>query len=202
MDLRHVFETIACLPKNSTQQFDIKLNSVQFEAAARNAILLLLAMTMTESAALEASPRALKIGKAILHIWYSVSIPKDVLLLLQETVKPMILKACEKFRHMRPDIRLGKMWKFSGGRTLALWLVQKDWLRLLGFLDVPKGLSNEKALEIRRAVTLAPGRQDWRDRWYYRDASPSMRLAKHKFQEDGMLLPFGYSRVSFNTPNP
>lgn len=58
------------------------------------------------------------------------------------------------------------------------------------------------AVQIRTAVTLAPERADYRDRWYYKEASPSMRIAKERFREDGLLLPFGHPRAAFDVPNP
>lgn len=42
---------------------------------------------------------------------------------------------------------------------------------------------------------------DYRDRWYYKDVSPFMRIAK-LFREDGLLLPFGHPRIAFDIPNP
>lgn len=50
-------------------------------------------------------------------------------------------------------------------------------------------------------MTLAPGRADYRDRWYFKDASPFMRVAKQRFREDGLLLPFGHPRIGFDIPN-
>lgn len=97
---------------------------------------------------------------------------------------------------------LSKTWEFSDGRTLRLVLKQKEWIRLADFLDVPEDLSFEDAAAIRRAVTLAPERFDYRDRWYFKDASPFMRIARQKFREDGILIPFGHPQTAFDKPNP
>ncbi|XDG03004.1 hypothetical protein ABKA04_002619 [Annulohypoxylon sp. FPYF3050] len=78
----------------------------------------------------------------------------------------------------------------------------KDWIHALSLLDIPEGLTPAAAQELRRDVVLAPQRADYRDRWHYIDASPSMRVAKEEFREDGLLLPFSYSRVGFEYPNP
>ncbi len=121
---------------------------------------------------------------------------------LQDRVKPLITEVCSKISHKPPSTTLGKTWKFSDGRTLRLVLKQKDWLRLADFLDVPEDLSVEDAAAIRRTVTLAPERLDYRDQWYFKDASPFMRIAKQKFQEDSILIPFGHPRRAFDTPNP
>jgi hypothetical protein len=70
------------------------------------------------------------------------------------------------------------------------------------FLEVPEGMTIEDATQIRSAVTLDSERADYRDRWFFKDASPFMRIAKQRFQEDGLLLPFEHPRIAFNKPNP
>jgi hypothetical protein len=50
-------------------------------------------------------------------------------------------------------------------------------------------------------VVVSPERADYRDRWYYKDAYLSMRLAKRKFRIDGLLLLFGHPRTDFNVSN-
>jgi len=60
----------------------------------------------------------------------------------------------------------------------------------------------EYAKEIRKATTLAPERADYRDRWYFKETFPFTRVAKQRFQEDGLLLPFGHPRQGFDVPNP
>lgn len=184
------------------QQFDVTMNDLEFDVVARNTILLLLALTIQDSTTAEASTSPLSNAEALIHVWYSASFPSYVLSQLQDRVKPLITEVCSKITHKSPSTTLGKTWKFSDGRTLRLVLKQKDWLRLTDFLDVPQDLSVEDAAAIRRTVTLAPERLDYRDRWYFKDASPFIRIAKQKFQEDGILIPFGHPRRAFDTPNP
>ena len=68
-------------------------------------------------------------------------------------------------------------------------------------MDQPPGLETEKANRIRRSVTLADGRKDYRDR-HSLLLAPACRVAKHRFREDGLLLPFGSHRDKFIVPNP
>lgn len=174
------------------------MNDREFDVVARNAILLLLALTSQDS---EETNTASDIAEALIHVWYSASITGSILSLLQNRVKPLIVELCGKIADKPPNAVLAKTWKFSTGQTLRLVLKKKDWLRLQGFCDIPDGLTSENATKIRRAVTLAPERADYRDRWYYKDASPSMRIAKQRFREDGLLLPFGHPRGDFDVPN-
>ncbi|KAJ1328217.1 hypothetical protein MN608_07553 [Microdochium nivale] len=68
-------------------------------------------------------------------------------------------------------------------------------------MDLPQGLDASKATQIRQAVTQAESRVDYRDRnlLYF---SPAQRVAKTRFWQDGLLLPFGARRDDFVVPNP
>jgi hypothetical protein len=169
---------------------------------ARNTILLLLAFTIQDSTTIETLNTPSSIAEALIHVWYSAVIPESVLSLLQDRVKPLFTEVCSKFAKEPPTTTLSHTWEFTNGRALRLILKQEDWFRLADFLDVPQGLSFEDAVAVRRAVTSAPERLDYRDRWYFKDASPFMRIAKQKFQEDGILIPFGHPHIAFDTPNP
>ncbi|CZR50286.1 uncharacterized protein PAC_00158 [Phialocephala subalpina] len=195
-DWRHVVKTIASLPDGITHQIRITMNDLDFHVVARNTILLLLALTTTSTSTIEQT------AEVLIHVWYSSSIPSSVMSTLQDRVKPLIAEVCKKIANKSPDSILGKTWDFPAGQTFRLVLKKKDWLQLLGFFEVPEGLSWEEAARIRKAVTLAPERVDYRDRWYFKETLPFMRIAKQRFQEDGMLLPFGHPRIGFNTPNP
>ena len=94
------------------------------------------------------------------------------------------------------------MWQFGQQRTLRLVLMKEEWLKLEKSLESPQGLGPDQARNIRIAVTLAPEREHYRDRWYFKYSMPSVRIAKRRFREDGLLLPFGHPRLSFDTPNP
>lgn len=96
---------------------------------------------------------------------------------------------------------LSKTWDLGSQISLRVTLKREEWLTISRFCDAPT-LTYEKAGNIRLAVTLAPKRVDYRDRWCYSEPSPFVRIAKQQFREDGLLLPFGSSRVGFNTPNP
>ncbi|KAN0076101.1 protein of unknown function (DUF4470) domain containing protein [Elaphomyces granulatus] len=200
-DLRHVIKTIGSLPEGMTQQISVAINDREFDVVARNNILLLLALATQVNTETKETTTSLDTAEALLHLWYSASIPSGVLSWLEDTAKPLIVDVCKRIANKRPGSILGKTWTFSAGRTLRLVLKQKDWLRLRDFLE-PGDMTTEGAARIRTAVTLADERADYRDRWYFKDASPFMRIAKQRFQEDGLLLPFGHPRVEFDRPNP
>jgi hypothetical protein len=177
-----------------TQQINVTMNDREFDVVARNTILLLLAFTAEDALS--------DTVEALIHVWYSALIPSSVLSRLQDTVKPLIEDVCSRIAGELPDTILSETWRFSAGRILRLVLKKRNWLQLREFLDIPDTMTREDAAQIRKAVTLAPDRADYRDRWYFKDASPFMRIAKQRFQEDGLLLPFGHPRMAFNIPNP
>ncbi|KAH8593889.1 hypothetical protein B0O99DRAFT_546517 [Bisporella sp. PMI_857] len=201
-DLRHVVKTIASLPDGITQHISVTMNDREFDVVARNAILLLLALTAQDFTDSEKTTKPLDAVEALIHIWYSASIHSNVLSLLQDRVKPLIADVCSRIAHKPSNILLGKTWEFSGRRTLRLVLKQRDWVRFGAFLEIPQDMTYEDTVRVRTAVTLAPERTDYRERWYFKDASPTMRIAKQRFREDGLLLPFGHPRIAFDIPNP
>ena len=169
---------------------------------ARNTVLLLLALTAQDSTDIQGTAIPLDFAEALIHVWYSALIPSSILSRLQERVKPMIAEVCSRIANEPLNTILGKTWEFSAGRTLRLVLRKEDWLKLPEFSDIPDDMTSGDAAQIRTAVTLAPERADYRDQWYFKEASPFMRVAKQRFREDGLLLPFGHPRMTFNTLNP
>lgn len=195
-DLRNVVKTIADLPTEFNHQLHVTINDREFEVVARNIILLLFALASLEdlsSTSPDHQAVTVQIAEILIHVWYSVFLPNAMLSQIQRNVKPLISQVCAKIIGKTPDSVLGKTWTFtSPGSTIRLVLRQKEWLRLEKCLDIPQSLTRGKARDIRAATMMAPERQDFRDRWYYKDATPFMRIAKQRFREDGLLLPFGH----------
>lgn len=195
-------KTIAHLPLESNQRINITINDREFDVVARNAILLLLSLTAKGDTNASEGSMFSTDAEALIHMWYSASIPLRVLSSLQTRVKPLIMEVCQKICHKSPETISGKTWEFPAGQSFRLVLKTKYWLQLVEFLDTSDDLTSERASKFRMAVTLAPDRADYRDRWYFKDASPFMRVAKQRFREDGLLLPFGHPRTVFCVPNP
>lgn len=167
------------------------MNDRDLDVVARNVIVLLIALVVDN------------IDEAvdcIIHIWYSALIRKSDLDILQKQILPLIESVCEKIKSKAPSSRLGKTWTF-GQRSLRLVLEKSSWDSLLFSMNIPEGLTAERAKQIRTAVTLAESRQDYRDR-HLLFQSPSRRIANNRFWGDGLLLPFGSRRDDFREPNP
>jgi hypothetical protein len=178
------------------------MNDRELDVVARNTILLLFALVSQDTPFEKEVDTLNDIAEVIIHLWYSASIPSSVLSRLQDSVRPLIADVCSQIASKAAKSVLGKTWKFSGDRTLRLVLVKEAWPRLLSFLENPKSRTLEDTTRIRAAVTLQPERADYRDRWLYKEASPFMRIARQRFWDDGLLLPFGSQRLTFETPNP
>lgn len=192
--------TISELPEPFTRRIEITLNDREFYIVARNAILLLFSLTALEVT--PTPPDGFTPAEALIHLWYSASLPSGILLQLVSRVKPLFTDVCEQISSKGDEEIVEKTWNFSHHRSLRLVLKKEEWFRLEALCELPSGLTQEKAHHIRTAITLAPERQDYRDRWYFKDATPSTRVSKQKFREDGLLLPFGHHRVGFDRPNP
>lgn len=197
-DLRNVVKTIQNL--DGDLQLTVAINDKDPDITARNAILLLLVLATVDDGLEKIDIQEL--AEDMIHIWYSAMLTEGTLSRLQSKVKPIIREVCEGISVENSCLHLAKSWRFRLNGSLCLVLKGKDWIHALSLLDIPEGLTPAAAQELRRDVVLAPQRADYRDRWHYIDASSSMRVAKEEFREDGLLLPFSYSRVGFDYPNP
>lgn len=158
---------------------------------ARNVILLLIALLV------EAVDEAVD---CMIHVWYSALIRQSDLDILQRQIRPAIEEVCRKIQGKPQDTKMRKTWTF-GQHSLTLVLTKSSWNKLLAYTVIPDGLTAERANQIRTAVTLAESRKDYRDRNLLMQP-PSRRVAKNRFREDGLLLPFGSPRDDFQIPNP
>lgn len=158
---------------------------------ARNIILLLIALLVAD------------VDEAVdcmIHVWYSALIRKSDLNVLQRDIRPAIEEVCQNVQDKPQDTMMRKT-RTSREHSLSLVLTKSSWGKLLPYTVVPYGLTAERANQIRRAVTLAASRKDYRDRNLLMQPPPR-RVAKNRFREDGLLLPFGSPRDDFQIPNP
>ncbi|KAI1461152.1 hypothetical protein F4805DRAFT_315199 [Annulohypoxylon moriforme] len=197
-DLRNVVKTIRDL--NDNLQITIAINDGYSDTTIRNAILLLLVLVSLDEES--EKPNIELLAEDMMHIWYSSMLTKHTLSRLQSKVKPLISEVCGGISNKTSCTYLEKLWRFESKCTLRLTLKEKDWVRALTFFEIPEHLTAEKAQELRHAIVLAPEGQDKRENRAFRDVSTSMRVAKQRYEEDGMLLPFGHPRVGFEYPNP
>lgn len=167
------------------------INDRDLDVVASNAIILLIALV---------SDNMDEAVDCMIHVWYSALIRKSDLDMIQQKVLPLVQDICEKIKDKNPETVLGKTWKF-GKRSFRLVLRKSLWDRLLAYMTVPEGLTAERASRIRTAVTLDESRKDYLD-MHLLFQSPSRRVAKHRFRQDGLLLPFGAPRHEFQEPNP
>lgn len=137
----------------------------------------------------------------MIHIWYSAFIRQTDLEFLHGVVRPNIERVCNNLEG--DDLDRLHSGSFSRGSYCRVNVVlpKKSWLALLNYLEVPEGLSLDKARSIRTAVTLPAGHLDYIEHNYF-PLLPTQRVCWHRFRLDGVLLPFGASREPFDTPNP
>lgn len=182
---------MAELPLSYKKQLTITLNDRDLDIVARNAIMLILLLAVDDTEAAV---------DCVLHIWYSAQITKAHLDLLNTSVRPVIQEMCTKIVGKADGKLLGKTWCF-GNRTIRIVLTKQAWNATLLYLDLPDGLSSQRAHNVRVAITLAPQRKDNLERYLF-EIPPAQRVCSLKFRKDGILLPFGYSRDAHSIPNP
>jgi hypothetical protein len=190
-DLRNVIKTIASIPEGYCKPITMTINDRDFDIVARNVIILL--------ATLVAQDINLAVD-CMIHIWYSVLVPKSVTDFLKTSIYPLIETICKKIENKKPESVLGKTWTF-GSRSLRLVLPKEKWTSLLSYFEVPDGLSPGKARDVRAAIAMAEERRDYRERNMILQP-PAHRICVIRYREDGILLPFGNCRDQFDIPNP
>ncbi|KAH0425491.1 hypothetical protein CcaCcLH18_10950 [Colletotrichum camelliae] len=190
-DLRNVVKTIAQVPNSYTQPIEVTMNDCDLDIVARNVIMLLVSLVVSNAdIAVD----------CIIHVWYSALLRKSDLDIVQHRIRPLLEDVCHKLKGNGADTLQAKTWTF-GQRSLRLVLKKSAWDDVLSSMDIPKDLTVNRAREIRKAVTLAEDRKDYRDRDLLFQ-SASHRVALTRFREDGLLLPFGAARGAFRYPNP
>lgn len=189
-DLRNAIKTIAGLPEGHEGNCVAVLNDLDFIIVARNAIMLLIALQYESDAAVP----------MIIHLWYSALLPSCVMHAIQTNILPMVEHVCQKIK-TKPGGALQAKTFEMGDRKLQITLKKEDWVRLARFCQVPEGLTAEAAQRIRRRITLAPERVDYRDRALL-NMPAGVRQGEMYFRHTGVLLPYGCSIKDFDTPNP
>jgi hypothetical protein len=190
------------LPSSYKSKIDLTINDLDFEVVARNAIMLLFVLSRLDEVYTVDGTHDTGIAEALIHLWYSAFVTAELESSVRMRVLPFIVEVCDKTKSEMPHTMISETWYFAFGRTMRLVLRREQWVQLSKYFATPGNLSRELACGVRAATVLAPERADYRDRWYYKDLIPSARVAKQRFREDGLLLPFGSPRTGFDVPNP
>lgn len=189
-DLRNVLRTLADLPNDFCTRVSVVVNDRDFNIVTRNIIMLLLLL-------MDDDPQ--RAADHIIHIWYSAFITEELSRTLQGQILKLVEGVCHETTQKQPDDLFPKTFAFTRG-SVRLVLIKRSWDALQSILK-PSNLTLQKAQDVRRAVTLAPSRADYRERAFFRQ-DPSSRFGSFRFRSDGILLPFGLPRNLFNIPNP
>ena len=190
-DIRNVIKSITeGLPNGYSGQCTLVINDINFMVVARNAILLLVALSLENDYAIT----------IIIHVWYSALIPHVMIETLRHVILGRIVEVCEKIKDKSSTSLQAKTFSY-GKRSLRLVLKKHQWDELKDYFNVPRGLTQADAQAIRRRCMLAPERTDYLQRALC-NQPPPIRVATVTFREDGILLPHGVSREKFDTPNP
>ena len=158
---------------------------------ARNVIICILAASVRN---------ADKASECIAHIWYSAFIRQADLDLLNAHVLPLVQDVWARIKDKSSANLHSKTWKLMNC-SLSLVLEKETWRLLLSCLTVRRELTLQQAQASRSAITRSIEHRDDLDRYTVQQL-PVHRVSRQIFVDDGILLPFGYSRKAFVIPNP
>lgn len=189
-DLNDIVKTLACLPVLFRSSLEIVFNDADSIRTARNIIILLVALTV------ENLDEAIDV---MFHLWYSSFITKAHFSILQEQIRPLIQRHCDNIASEVPGKNIRKVFSFKSC-SISVTLPKVFWEGLLSLFDLHPTLTTEEASLVRTAA-FCLGHIDWEQRTY-EELGPNSRVGWKRFQQDGILLPFGASRDAFTIPNP
>ncbi|GAB7330094.1 hypothetical protein MBLNU13_g01778t1 [Cladosporium sp. NU13] len=120
--------------------------------------------------------------------------------ILEIRIRPLIEDVIRRISNRISAVSQRKTWTF-GQNICTVEMNKNSWTSLLRCLKNIEDLTMERAQHVRSGVTLAPERVDYRDR-HMLALTPARLLCMQRFREDGLLLPFGATRLAFSVPNP
>lgn len=167
---------------------NVVVNDKNYNVAARNIIMLLVATQLPPADAAE----------VILHFWYSARLTQGMLRIIDKYVKDPVAELVAKLQKKPNDVLLSKRWTY-GAVDVVVRLYKQQWTILLQILESKHDVTKTEAERLK--VVLAPSRIDYRDRELY-GISGSRRICSTKFRESGVLAPFGTCLDHFDSSNP
>ena len=190
-DLRNVVKSIMGFPITYAGLCEVFINDNDPDVVARNIILLLCACSFDPGVAAE----------MMLHIWYPAEIPQQMILALREKILSPISEVCEKIQGKPSRAKLqSKTWTF-GSCKIRVILTREHWEALQSYFKLPDGFSIAQARACRLSTILNSTRIDYLEQHLF-EQIPAIRVSRMRFLENGILLPFGASKTTFDTPNP
>ena len=190
-DLRNVIQTVANLPITYSGKSTIWINDQNINVVCRNTLMLLVLCSPEDEA---------KAIDTALHVWYSALLRPDHMELIRKTVRPRIESFYERIQDAPPKKSQREKWNF-GACTIDVSLKPEYWTTLLSHCDEVMGLSADEAQRMRRAKYASEVGSDKSDLRLMLNL-PEYRVSMQRFEEDGILLPFGCSREPHTVPNP
>lgn len=193
-DLRNVVLSINSLPSSFCGKCRIVLSDASGISCIRNTLLLLVFASFPPEEAAEIA----------IHLWYSASLPGGLSKPLKDALFSKLYP--KVFRNVqecaaRPDfINTTFTGVFELGasaemRSILTW-PQWSYIRVMLADKTPY----EEAMKKRREKVMDKTRIDYRDKEMH-SLKPYHRIAKKKFYEDGLVLPFGAHRRHFTDFN-
>jgi len=191
-DLRNVITSINCLPDSYQLPCNVVINDPEMYIVLRN---LLLLFTLASFPVDDAAEMAL-------HLWYSPKLPSNVVARLRPIFSDKLDKIFTRMSEnpsSPPHTLLEAKFELTEMASVVALLPKLFWNKLKEMLDLK--MTPQHADMRRHSITLCNQRRDYRER-HLCLLGPYHRVAKVKYYEDGLLVPFGgVDRSLFVEPN-
>jgi hypothetical protein len=189
-DLRNVVKTIKDLPSEYNHPIHFTINDKNFDIAVRNILLLLIVLIVEDQE---------YAVDCMLHIWYSAFVRYEHMLMLWE-FQELVEKMCQKIGPYDDFEYISKTWHF-GERSLRVALTKENWHKLRLMFYKPRLTFEHAKLARNWKKFVANDMRDDRE-MILATQNPSHRVCMHKYEIDGVVLPFSHDRSKFCFPNP
>ncbi|TFK25256.1 hypothetical protein FA15DRAFT_590857 [Coprinopsis marcescibilis] len=182
-DLRHVVKTVNGLPEDYSGHLKMVINDNSMPVVCRNVALLIILGTVEDP---------VYAADIALHFWYSTHFPTQYHAQISASIVAFLTHSHEQ----EVPFPVGEKAKISvvleGGPPFSL-----DYF---SHFTMPSSASAEEARAEYLRIRTAYSRRDFRDR-IYSGLRPSHRAAVQKYQQLGIILPFGALDDEFDCAN-
>lgn len=190
-DLRDVIKTVNSLPTNYTETLHFHINHEAPAVTFRNTIILLLAMMQPVELAVD----------TIIHLWYSALLTRPMLERIRNRVLPYLNHALEEYRKANPSTQdLVLEWPTPPGvnckAQFAFTLTDVILLQQLVATEHDK----TAAMQDRANMMYLPQFIDAVELHMY-NQRPQWRSSLDRYQQTGVLSPFGACLEAFDVVN-
>jgi hypothetical protein len=190
-DLGNVFETVNAFTPKYKQEVEITINYHDSDVVVRNALTLLLIYKLRKYH---------DVRRIIPHLLYSSFISSLWWKNLTIDLRGEVQNFYNSIKQKKPDTQAFNTWDFQPG-VIRLTLSRRSWRRMLDLLQPEVKLSFIEAVAAREAAMFDRKSSAAAGLELYKIPT-DLRASYMRFQQTGILHPFGWQVHEHDVPNP